>query len=201
MLGSRLQHTQHQFVATKRSKKGVLLQCLHMACPAGNDSRLGSAHQLVTTEAYDIRAILQNFPRHRFMMPFGPVPCWKQHTAAKVLHERHTFFSGKHCQFTTFGCSHKTFHEKIAAVHLQNQAGLRTDGTGIVIQCGVVGGANLAQFCPARFENVRKAKTAADLHQFAPRNNDLFFVRGEMAQVEHQRGSTVVDNHCSLSPT
>ena len=135
------------------------------------------------------------------MMPFGPVPGGKQHTAAEVLHKRHAFFLGERGQFTAFGCSHKALHEKIAAVHLQNQAGLRTDGTGIVIHGGVVGGANLAQFCPARFENVRKAKTAADLHQFAPRNNDLFFVRGEMAQVEHQRGSTVVDNHCSLSPT
>ena len=65
----------------------------------------------------------------------------------------------------------------------------------------MVGGADLAQFRTARFENFRKAKTSADLHQFASRNYDLCFLRREMAQVEHQRGGTIVDDHRSVSPT
>ena len=132
------------------------------------------------------------------MMPFGPVPGGEQYAAAEVLDKRHAFFSGERGQLTAFGRSHKALHEKIAAVHLQNQAGLRTDGPGVVVKGGVVGGADLAQFRTARFENFRKAKTSADLHQFAARNDDLCFLRREMTQVEQQRGGAIVDDHRSL---
>ena len=71
----------------------------------------------------------------------------------------------------------------------------RADGGGVVVERGAVGGADLAQPRAAGFEDFGDAETAADLDQFAARDDDfLFRAPREMPQHQDERRGAVVDD-------
>ena len=58
-------------------------------------------------------------------------------------------------------------------MNFQNERGLLADGAHVIGERRFVGGADLAQFRAARFQNLADAKASADLDQFAARNDDF----------------------------
>ena len=66
-------------------------------------------------------------------MAFGPVLGGQQHAAAEIFHEGNTFLAGERGQFAAVGRGDKTVHEKITAMHLEQQAGVRAGGFGVIL--------------------------------------------------------------------
>ena len=77
-------------------------------------------------------------------------------------------------------------------MHLEQQAGVGADGLGIIVKAGAIGGTDFAQGGIAGLEDFRDAKAAANLDQFATRNDDLLFGGGKLAQDEHERGGAII---------
>ena len=103
------------------------------------------------------------------------------------------FLRAKRRQFR--GCRRfdETAHEEIAAMHFQKQRRLFADGAGVIGERCLVGRADFAKLRAARFQDFADAKTAADLDEFAARDDDFVFVRShEMANDQHQRRRTIV---------
>ena len=80
-------------------------------------------------------------------------------------------------------------------MHLKQQAGIRTDGFNIILKVGAVGGTDFTQNGVAGFEDIRDAKAATDLYEFAAGNNDLLFGSGELPHDQHQRGGAIIGHH------
>jgi len=102
-------------------------------------------------------------------------------------------------------------------MHLQNQRRLAANRAAVILERCFVGRAYLAQPRSAGFENVGNPKAAADLDEFAARDNDFVFPRrrftrscapgafgnrriclAEVPQDQDERGGIVVDDGGSL---
>ena len=112
------------------------------------------------------------------MFDAGRLLRFHHRAAAEVFDERQTLLFGQRGDFLRGRRLHKTSHEEIAAMHLQNHGGLPADGLGVITQRRFVGGADFAQRRAAGFEDFRDAKPSADLHQFAARDDDLLALAG-----------------------
>ena len=66
-------------------------------------------------------------------------------------------------------------------MNLQDHSRVRTDDSRIIICGRFVCGTDFAQFRSGGFDDLTDPKAAADLHQFAPRNNDVSFSPSEMS--------------------
>ncbi len=95
--------------------------------------------------------------------------------------------------------SGKALDRVIAGMCFQDQRGLRPDCRGEIGEVGAVGGADLAQAGPSADHDVGQAERAADLDQFAARDDRLAPV-GERIQHQHQRAGIVVDGERRLGP-
>jgi hypothetical protein len=93
--------------------------------------------------------------------------------AAQVLGKRNALLARKRADLLRRRRFDKTAHEKIAAMNFQYHSGRGTDGLGIIIQRCFVGRADFAQFCARGFDYFADAKSAADLHELAARDNHL----------------------------
>ena len=58
-------------------------------------------------------------------------------------------------------------------MHFQNERGLFADCARVISECCFVRCADFAQFRTTRFQDFPDPKTAANLNQFATRNNDF----------------------------
>src|SRR5438876_12386441 len=87
-------------------------------------------------------------------------------------------------------------------MNLQDQRGLLADRARVVGDCRLVGGADLAKRGSARLKHLRDAEAAADLHEFAARDNDFgSMVAEEMTQNQYQSRGAVVDDGCGRRAT
>src|SRR5215469_17913559 len=77
-------------------------------------------------------------------------------------------------------------------MHFENETGIFPDRSRVVIKRGLVCCADLPQFRASCLDHFANAKASADLHQLAPRNNDLRFLSCEMPNDEHQCGRAIV---------
>src|SRR5438067_1192051 len=77
-------------------------------------------------------------------------------------------------------------------MNFQNECSLFPNGAGVISERRFVGGADFAQFRATRPQNFADAKTAANLDQFAARNDDLGFLLGEMANDQDECGGAIV---------
>jgi hypothetical protein len=80
----------------------------------------------------------------------------------------------------------EALHRVVRGVHLHQQRRLRADGLGVVLGVGAVGGADLDQLGAGAAHDVGHAEGAADLDQFAARDDGLLAldqrVRGPAAR-------------------
>ena len=95
-----------------------------------------------------------------------------------------------------YGCG-ETLYGVVAGVHLHQRRGAFVDGLDKVFGVGAVGGADFAQLAARARHDVWNAKGAADLNEFAARDDDFFFL---CKGVEHQinGGGIVVHDHRGL---
>ena len=114
--------------------------------------------------------------------------------AAEILDEWNSFRAGKLCQRFSARRFNKPGHEEIASMHFQDQRRVRSERSRVITKPGFVRGADLAQFRATGFKNVRNAKASADLDQFTARDDNFFFLRGEMPQDKDERRGTIVDD-------
>ena len=89
-----------------------------MLCLPGDNPGLGSAHELVATEAHKVSATFEHLPGRGLVMVITPVLSSLQYAAPKVFDKRHTLPFGKLSEFAPFRCGHKSIHEKIALMDL-----------------------------------------------------------------------------------
>ncbi|MNH02196.1 hypothetical protein D3C79_614280 [compost metagenome] len=87
----------------------------------------------------------------------------------------------------------ETLDAVVAAMHPHQQAAARADGRFIVAGMGAVGGTDLMQFDPGAGHDVRNAKGAANLDQFAT-GDDAFLARPQTVQ-RQQYGCRIVVDH------
>jgi hypothetical protein len=78
-------------------------------------------------------------------------------------------------------------------MHLEQEPRRRRQRRLVVLHAGAVGGADLDERAARLAHHVGDAETAADLHQLAAGDDDLF-PRGERAQREHRGRRAVVDD-------
>ena len=81
----------------------------------------------------------------------------------------------------------------ITRVDFHDEAGLRPDGFLIIFQVGAIGGANLHQFATGALHDLGHAEFAADLDQFAARQNHLA-TQAQGIQGEQHCRRVVVDH-------
>src|SRR5213078_775698 len=96
--------------------------------------------------------------------------------ASEIFHKRDAFFSGKRGKIGGGWRFDKATHKKIAPMHFQNERGLFADGARIICERRFVGRAYFAQFRAARLQDFADSKASADLHEFAARDDDFWFV-------------------------
>ena len=77
-------------------------------------------------------------------------------------------------------------------MNFKDHCRVRTDGSRVIVECCFIGGADFAQFRTGCFDDFANSKAAADLHQFATRNNDISFGSGEMSNNQHERCCAIV---------
>ena len=93
--------------------------------------------------------------------------------AAEIVDQQQPAFLRQTSEFVQRGFLGEAGDAEVALVDLQQHARGRGDGTGVVGQPGLVGGAHLDQPGAALLDHVRDAEPAADLHQFAARHDDV----------------------------
>src|SRR6266511_1009832 len=131
------------------------------------------ANQFVAAEANKTRAILQRFSRCRLMFGESQTLCWKDRAASQVLDERNALFPrerGESCRGRRF---HKTAHEKITAMNFENESRVSPNCLCVIAERRLVCRADVPHLRSGRLDNFTNAKSAAYLHHFAPRNDDL----------------------------
>ncbi len=82
-------------------------------------------------------------------------------------------------------------------MHAEDEACLWSDRGGVVGQTGAVGGAHLAEDGSGLAQNVRDAEAAANLDQFAARDEDFPAFRQSVECQEIGCGA-VVDHNCGF---
>jgi len=89
----------------------------------------------------------------------------------------------------------EAFHVEVAAVDAEDEGGAWGDGAGVVVEGGLVGGADFAEDGAAGFEDIGDAEAAADLDQFAAGDDDLGAGwGGEVAEDEDEGGGGIIDD-------
>ena len=176
-------------------KRGSRLRPAIILAAAGDDARLRSAQQFVSTEADQIDTALDDFSGHWLVLDAVDSACLDHSATPKVFHEWNPLAPGHGSDFFRRRRFHEAIHEEIAAVHLQDQRCATTDGPCVIGDRRVVRGAHFAQPCTAGFENLGNAKSSADLDQFSPRDHHLRSrFAAEVPEDQHQSGRVVVDD-------
>ena len=81
----------------------------------------------------------------------------------------------------------------VRGVHLEDQAGFRSERADIVLLVRPIGGADLGEFRPGPAHDFRHAKGTADLDQF-PARDDRFAPTRKCIEHQQHRGGIVVDD-------
>src|SRR6266566_3532252 len=144
-IDSRLQRREGQFVAAQRPKQRFAFQRADKSFFPGDDSRLWTAEQFVAAEADEIGSIFQRFGWSWLVLGYSELFCCNNRAASQIFHERDAFFSRKRSDLRRSRRLNKTAHEKIAAMNLENQSGVWSNGSLVIIQCGFIRGADFAQ--------------------------------------------------------
>lgn len=197
-----LQRGEHELVAAERTEERILLQGADAFGLAHDETGLRTPEQFVAAEAHQIGAGLEAFVGLRFVIEGGETGEVDPGTAAEVFDQRKACRSEFRCALLGEAGEvgdgrglDKPFHEEIAAMDAQDEGGVRGDGLGVVVEAGLVGGADFAQACAAGFEDFGDAEAAADLDQFSAGDDDfLAWAGGEVAKDEDERSSAVVDD-------
>jgi hypothetical protein len=84
-------------------------------------------------------------------------------------------------------------------VNLEDQSSAVTDGVGIILEVGFVGGSDLNQFRPGSLENLRDTESTPNFYQFPSANYHLVLFRGDQGpKGEHKSCGAIIDRGSSL---
>ena len=84
-------------------------------------------------------------------------------------------------------------------MHLEDQGRAVTDGIGIILEVGFVGGSDLNQFRPGSLENLRDTESTPNFYQFPSAHYHLVLFRGDQsAQREDEGRGAIIDRGSSL---
>ena len=111
----------------------------------------------------------------------------RQQAAPDVDHDRHA----QTHQLAHLDRAGEALDPEVARVHLQDAAGVRADGVGVVREVGAVGGPDLAQARPGAGDEVRQPEAVTDLHHLPPAHDHLA-AGGQRRRSQHQRRGAVV---------
>ena len=151
---------------------------------------LGTAEQLVATGGHHVGPGGQ---RRCGVGLVGQQRVGGEQPAAQVGHQRDPVLIGQGAQLGEGDRPGETFDAKVAGMHLEQAAGVRSDGARVVLQPSAVGGADLAQPSPGRRNEVGQPEAGADLDQLTPADDHLA-TGGERGGGQYQRGRAVVDH-------
>ena len=129
----------------------------------------------------------------------------KKRAAAQIFHQRNAALARERDQFRRGCLLGESRDLEIRTMHAQQQPRAFGDGLFVVGDAGAVGRAHLAQDCARLRHHVGNAERAADLHQFAARDDDFSAV-GQRVQRQQDRSGVVVhddgrDCSCRDSPS
>ena len=122
-----------------------------------------------------------------------------QGAAAQVHGRRHAVFGCQRHQFVEFHAFRETGDRVIAAMDLHQEGRVFIHAIGVIGQVGAVGAAHFAQHGAGARHHVGDAEGAADFHQFAARDDDLFILRQGIQHQQHG-GRVVVDDGGRFGP-
>ena len=192
MTQSRFKGGEGQLVDAQGPGHGMAADLVNGPLPADDQSGLGTSQQFIAAEGDDVETRGHGFADGRFP---GKAKRGKihKHSATQVFHDRNSGFTSQFGQFSAVDSLREPHDTVIAGMDFQKQAGLFSDRLPIVPQMGFIGRSDFAKLHPAGFHDVRHAKGASDLHQFAPRDDRLTAL-GQGGQGQKNCAGVVVDN-------
>src|SRR5204863_1326555 len=134
----------------------------------------------IAAETNEMGSVLQSLSGRRLVLGYSKLLGGDNCSASQIFDERDALFSGEGNEFRRKRRFHKTAHEEIAAMNFENESCVGPNCFRVIVERGLIRGADLAQFRPSRFDDFANAKVAADLDQFTTRDYNFRFVPGKM---------------------
>ena len=192
----RIERGQGQLVDAERAGKGIGPDGIDPGLFAQDHACLGSAQQLVAAEGEHVHAGIHG------LLHGGLAACAvgrevDETAAAQVPHDRKVVLPAELRELVGLDLLGEADDLVVARMDLEQQAGVLVDGLLVVLEVGLVRGADLAQLRAAPLHHVGHPEGAADLDQFAARNDD-FLAPGDGVQAEQDRGRIVVHGRGGL---
>ena len=186
------ERSQGELADAQRALQGVGLDFGNQLLAAHDQTGLRTTQQLVTAEGHQVGAGSNGFA-HRHFVRQAPWAQVHQRAAAQVHHQRQVARVGDGRHLAVGHAFGEPGDRVVAAMHLHQQGGVLAHGAVVVARVRAVGGAHFHQLCAGAGHHVGNAKGAANLHQFAARNDHLP-ARRQAAQHQQHGGGVVVDH-------
>lgn len=188
---------QRQLAHAQCALHGEPADTLHGLPAADDEPGLRPPQQLVAAEGDHVAAGRQHLLRQRLARQ--PVSAQvHQRAAAQVGGQRQALRMGNARERRLAHRRGEPLDRVVAGVHLHQERGAFADGAFVVVRVGAVGGAHFDQRGAGGGHHVGHAEGAADLDQFAARDDDLP-APGQRGDGEQHRGGVVVDHRRGFS--
>ena len=159
---------------------------------------LGAAQELVAAERHDVRAL-----PHRLgdglLLRQSVARRVEERAAAQVVDEDDPALARQGGELAALGPRHEADQLEVARVHAEDRGGALRDRARVIARVRAVRGPDLDELRAGTPEDVGDAEAAADLHELAPRDDDLL-ARGECREREEHRRGVVVRHDRVLGP-
>src|SRR3989475_12810 len=159
------------------------------SAPAGEPG-LRPAQELVAAERHDVRAFPHRLGDGLFLRQ-SVARRVEERAAAQVVDEDDPALARQGGELAALGPRHEAGQLEVARVHAEDRGGALRDRARVIARVRAVRGPDLDELRAGTPEDVGDAEAAADLHELAPRDDDLL-ARGECREREEHRRRIVV---------
>ncbi len=163
---------------------------------AGDDARLRAAQQLVAAERDEIHASFEALLGARLV--HAEWPQVRHAAAAEVFVEGDVVLSGQGGQLVQRGLLGETGDAEVGMVDGEDEGGVVVDGLAVVVEMGLVGGADFAEDGAGAGHDVGNAEAFADLDELSAGDDD-FAAGGQFVEDQIDGGGVVVDGDAGLA--
>ena len=179
----RLDRRQADLVDAQRPLERIAVDARDQFLASDDEPRLRTAKQLVAGEGDEIGAL-----RHRLghcgLMGQAEAREIDECSGAEVVDQRHVVPVRKLRKIAARHGGGEPLDTVIRGMHLENERGFSAERLGVVLRVRAVGGTDLDEPRARARHNVGNAERAADLDQFAARDDRLASLR---KRVEHKK--------------
>ncbi len=168
----RVERRERQLVDAQRALERILLEPANQVRAADDDAGLRSAEQLVAAERDEVGA-RGDRRAHGRLVRQAPALQVDERTAAEIDRDRHAALAPDRREIADRHALREAADRVVARVHLHQQRRARADRVGVVRGMRAVRGADLDELRAGAAHDVGNAERAADLDQFAARDDAL----------------------------